>query len=94
MNESNEILYLLEVLQNGIGKIHGRSQHFVSGETVLGGRPGVGALEIFRRNLKGFLKKWLKCIIFAYVLKRLINHTLIFRRFGRKTQILGIFEKI
>ena len=48
----------------------------------------------FRKFEQIFFKKWQKCIIFAYFTQNFTNPALIFRAFGRKTQIVGNFDKI
>ena len=45
--------------------------------------------EKFRNFSKNLLRKMRKCIILAYFSKNLTNYALIFRAFGRKTQIVG-----
>ena len=50
--------------------------------------------KFMRKFSKMFLRKLLKCIILAYFSKTLTNDALIFCAFGRKTQIVGNFEKI
>ena len=47
--------------------------------------------ENFLKFAKKFLRKLQKCIILGYFSKNLTNHALVFRAFGRKTQILGKF---
>ena len=64
---------------------------FVGGPA--GGAPGTP--ENFRKFAKKFRKKIATNALFEHILqKNLANHSLIFRAFGRKTQIIGKFSKI
>ena len=69
----------------------GVARILVRGKTFLGsaswGVRGLFAGEI-AKIFKIFLRKLLKCIIFACFSKKLTNHALIFRVFGQKTQIV------
>ena len=72
-----------------------RSQDFGSEGQLLGG-PGADALgrrRFFENSLKNFLWKLLKCLILAYVSKKVTNHAWIFLAFGGKI-FLRNFEKL
>ena len=61
---------------------HGRSQDFFRAEH-------------FSKIFKKFLKKIAKnALVYHIFPKNLTNHALIFCGFGRKTQLIGNFEKI
>ena len=79
-----------------------RRQDFGSGGNILGGRPrrgsGGGAEPRGRQKIskisKKFLKKIAKMDYFRRFFQKIKNPRVKFSRFGRKTQLLGIFEKI
>ena len=57
-------------------------------------RKNFGNLQKISKIVKTFLRKLPKCIIFSYFTQHFTNPEWIFRAFGRKTQIVGNFEKI
>ena len=84
-----------------IGPRQWRTQEKISGGSKVGGpasywAPGGGApgrQRIVENLEKNSGRKLQKCCIFAYFAKKFQNHALNFRAFGRKTIVLGNFEK-
>ena len=82
-----------------ICKYQGRSQDFISGVEHFKGSaswgvrlaPSPGRRKNFENLQKFSLENCKKCIILAYFTQNLTNPALIFRAFGRKTQIVGKF---
>ena len=72
-------------------KFLGGSRLWPASQGVRETQPPPGGRRIFENLQKNFLRK-LKNVLFYHIFqKNLTNHALIFRAFGRKTQILGKF---
>ena len=80
--ENEKIMLILKnITRIDLDQNHGRSQDFFRG-------------KYFSKFFKKFLRKLRKMHYFCIFSKKLANHALIFRAFGRKPLFVGNFEKM